>query len=79
MHIIYLSLMLASFSYAQSVNFDKILDLTIKNNKDLKQQQLSIDSSKLDIDYIDSISFDLFIYNVFCLNKYCLYDCFFVL
>ena len=57
MYKIYLSLILASFSYAQSVNFDKILDLTIKNNKDLKQQQLSIDSSKLDIDYIDSISY----------------------
>ena len=57
MNKIYLSLLLASFSYAQSVNFDKILDLTIKNNKDLKQQQLSIDSSKLDIDYIDSISY----------------------
>lgn len=36
MNKIYLSLLLASFSYAQSVNFDKILDLTIKNNKDLK-------------------------------------------
>ena len=57
MNKIYLSLLLASFSYAQSVNFDKILDLTIKNNKDLKQQQLSIVSSKLDIDYIDSISY----------------------
>ena len=57
MNKIYLSLLLASFSYAQSVNFDKILELTIKNNKDLKQQQLSIDSSKLDIDYIDSISY----------------------
>ena len=57
MNKIYLSLLLTSFSYAQSVNFDKILDLTIKNNKDLKQQQLSIDSSKLDIDYIDSISY----------------------
>ena len=57
MNKIYLSLLLTSFSYAQSVNFDKILDLTIKNNKDLKQQQLSINSSKLDIDYIDSISY----------------------
>ena len=57
MNKIYLSLLLTSFSYAQSVNFDKILDLTIKNNKDLKQQQLSIVSSKLDIDYIDSISY----------------------
>ncbi|MBP7770189.1 MAG: TolC family protein [Aliarcobacter sp.] len=57
MRKIYLSLLLASFSYAQSVNFDKILDLTIKNNKDLKQQQLNIDSSKLDIKSIDSMSY----------------------
>lgn len=57
MHKIYLSLILASFSYAQSVNFDKILDLTIKNNKDLKQQYLNIDSSKLDIKSVDSISY----------------------
>jgi outer membrane protein TolC len=57
MHKIYLSLILASFSYAQSVNFDKILDLTIKNSKDLKLQELNIDSSKLDIKNIDSISY----------------------
>ena len=57
MYKIYLSLILASFSYAQSVNFDKILDLTIKNSKDLKLQQLNIDSSKLDIKTIDAISY----------------------
>ncbi|MDZ7818307.1 MAG: TolC family protein [Aliarcobacter sp.] len=57
MHKIYLSLVLTCFSYAQSVNFDKILDLTIKNNKDLKQQQLNIDSSKLDIKTIDAMSY----------------------
>lgn len=57
MYKIYLSLILASFSYAQSVNFDKILDLTIKNSKDLKLQQLNIDSSKLDSKTIDAISY----------------------
>ena len=57
MHKIYLSLILASFSYAQSVNFDKILDLTIKNSKDLKLQELNIDSSKLDIKTVDAISY----------------------
>jgi outer membrane protein TolC len=57
MYKIYLSLILACFSYAQSVNFDKILELTIKNSKDLKLQQLNIDSSKLDVKTIDSISY----------------------
>jgi outer membrane protein TolC len=57
MRRIYLSLLLASFTYAQSVNFDKILDLTIKNSKDLQQQKLNIDSSKLDIKTIDSIGY----------------------
>lgn len=57
MRKIYLSLILASFTYAQSVNFDKILDLTIKNSKDLQQQKLNIDSSKLDIKTIDYISY----------------------
>ena len=57
MNKIYLSLLLASFSYAQSVNFDKILDLTIKNSKDLKLQELNIDSSKLDIKTVDAISY----------------------
>jgi outer membrane protein len=57
MYKIYLSLILASFSYAQSVNFDKILDLTIKNSKDLKLQQLNIDSSKLDSKTINAISY----------------------
>lgn len=57
MRKIYLSLILASFTYAQSVNFDKILDLTIKNSKDLQQQKLNIDSSRLDIKTIDSIGY----------------------
>ena len=57
MNKIYLSLLLTSFSYAQSVNFDKILDLTIKNSKDLKLQELNIDSSKLDIKTVDAISY----------------------
>ena len=57
MYKIYLSLVLTCFLNAQSVNFDKILDLTIKNSKDLKIQQLNIDSSNFDIKNIDSISY----------------------
>jgi outer membrane protein len=57
MHKIYLSLLLVSFAYAQSVSFDKILETTIKNSKDLQAQKLNIDSSKLDIENIDSVSY----------------------
>ena len=57
MHKIYLSLLLVSFSYAQSISFDKILEITIKNSKDLKQQKLNIDSSKLNIKGVDSLSY----------------------
>ena len=34
MYKIYLSLLVASFTYAQSVNFDELLSLTLQNNKD---------------------------------------------
>ncbi len=57
MHKIYLSLILVSFAYAQSVSFDKILETTIKNSKDLQEQKLNIDSSKLDIENVDSVSY----------------------
>ena len=57
MHKIYLSLILVSFAYAQSVSFDKILETTIKNSKDLQEQKLNIDSSKLDIENVDSLSY----------------------
>ena len=57
MHKIYLSLLLVSFAYAQSVSFDKILETTIKNSKNLQEQKLNIDSSKLDIANVDSLSY----------------------
>lgn len=57
MHKIYLSLILATMTYAQSVNFDEVLEQTLKNSKDLQQQQLNIDSSKLDSKMIDSINY----------------------
>jgi outer membrane protein TolC len=57
MHKIYLSLILATMTYAQSVNFDEVLEQTLKNSKDLQQQQLNIDSSKLDSQMIDSINY----------------------
>jgi outer membrane protein len=57
MHKIYLSLLLVSFAYSQSVSFDKILETTIKNSKDLQKQKLNIESSKLDIKNVDSVSY----------------------
>ena len=56
MHKIYLSLLLASFTYAQTVNFDDVMKLTLDNNKDLKTQKLQIENSKLDIKSVDSFS-----------------------
>lgn len=56
MHKIYLSLLLVSATYAQSVNFDRILDLTLQNNKDLKNQQLNTDLAKLNTKTIDAVS-----------------------
>ncbi len=57
MHKIYLSLLLASVTYAQSVSFNEVLDLTLKNNKDLKNQQLNTDLAKLNTKTIDSINY----------------------
>lgn len=57
MHKICLSLLVASFAYAQSVNFNEVLNLTLKNNKDLKNQELNIDLAKLDTKNIDSINY----------------------
>lgn len=57
MHKIYLFLLFSTLTYAQSVNFDKVLEQTLKNSKDLKQQELNFDSSKLDSKMIDSINY----------------------
>ena len=60
MHKSYLAVLLVSFAYAQSVSFDKILETTIKNSKDLQKQKLNIESSKLDIENIDAVSYGKF-------------------
>ena len=57
MHKIYLSLLISSLCYAQSVNFDEILEQTLKNSKDLQEQKLNIDTSKLNTQMMDSISY----------------------
>ena len=57
MNKIYLSLFLVSLTYAQTVTFDEVLEMTIKNSKELQEQKLNIESSKLDIKMIDSINY----------------------
>ncbi|PUE63664.1 TolC family protein [Arcobacter caeni] len=57
MHKIYLSLLVTSLTFAQSVNFEEVLSLSLQNNKDLQQQKLNIQSSNLDIKTIDSINY----------------------
>ena len=57
MHKIYLSLLLTSFTYAQTINFNEAISLTFKNNKDLKKQKLDINLAKLNIEEIDAVSY----------------------
>ncbi len=57
MYKIYLSLLLATLTYAQTISFDEALNMTLKNNKDLKNQKLQIENSKLDIKSVDSFSY----------------------
>ncbi|MFA6740413.1 MAG: TolC family protein [Arcobacteraceae bacterium] len=57
MHKIYLSLLVTSLTFAQSVNFEEVLSLSLQNNKDLQQQKLNTQLSNLDIKTIDSINY----------------------
>lgn len=57
MYKIYLLLLLSTFIYAQIVDFEKALKLTLDNNKQLKTQKLNIDLSKLDIEKINAVNY----------------------
>ena len=59
MHKIYLSLLLAStFSYSQTVNFDDVLQQTIKNSKKIyNNKKLNIDLAKQDIKTVDFMNY----------------------
>ncbi|MBU3013613.1 TolC family protein [Poseidonibacter lekithochrous] len=57
MHKIYLSLLLTSFTYAQTINFNDALTLTFKNNKDLKKQKLNINLAKVNIENVNALSY----------------------
>ena len=58
MHKFLLYLLLVSTAlYSQKIDFKNALDLTLKNNEKIKSQKLNIQSSKLDIEKIKSISY----------------------
>ncbi len=57
MYKFYLLLVLVSSSFAQSINFDEALEMTLKNNKDLKNQKLQITNAKLDLQNISSANY----------------------
>lgn len=56
MYKVFLSLLLVSLTYAETVNYNKVLELTISNNTKLKKQKLNIENSKLNIKDIDAIN-----------------------
>jgi outer membrane protein TolC len=57
MNKLYALLLIVTLSNAQQLKFEDILDLTIKNNKDLKLQKSNIELSKLNISNIDASSY----------------------
>lgn len=57
MYKLYLLLILTSFTYAKTINFNEALTLTLKNNKDLKKQKLNIDLAKLNIEKVNAVSY----------------------
>ena len=58
MHKIILYLLLVNtYLFSQSVNFEKVIDLTLKNNLKLKNQELEIENSNLDIKNVKSYSY----------------------
>lgn len=56
MNKLYLCLLIGSLSFAKSVDFQEVLDLTLNNNKDLQNTKLDIELSKLDSQKIDAIN-----------------------
>lgn len=57
MNKIYLSILIGSFSFAQTIDFDTALNLSLTNSKDLKKQELNTKQTELNIQELDSISY----------------------
>ncbi|MFY9069149.1 TolC family protein [Aliarcobacter butzleri] len=54
---IYLSFLISTLCYSQSINFNEVLQQTLENSKDLKKQALNIDSIKQDYNIVDGINY----------------------
>ncbi|MGM0519091.1 MAG: TolC family protein [Campylobacterota bacterium] len=57
MNKFYLSLLLASLAFSETIDFDTALNMTLKNNNDLKNSKLDIENSKLDIKKVDGYNY----------------------
>lgn len=58
MHKIYFFIfLLFSITYSKQFNFNEVLDLALKNNKDLKKQKYNIDSSEFSIKSVEASSY----------------------
>ncbi|MFW2567513.1 TolC family protein [Aliarcobacter butzleri] len=54
---IYLSFLISTLCYSQSINFNQVLQQVLENSKDLKKQALNIDSIKQDYNIVDGINY----------------------
>ncbi len=54
--ILYL-LLLLSHMFSQTIDYENALELSLKNSKKLQSQELTIESSKLDIQKVKSFSY----------------------
>ncbi|PUE66304.1 TolC family protein [Arcobacter lacus] len=54
---IYLSFLISTLCYSQSINFNEVLQQSLENSKDLKKQALNIDSIKQDYNIVDGINY----------------------
>ncbi|MEV9498484.1 TolC family protein [Aliarcobacter butzleri] len=54
---IYLSFLISTLCYSQSINFNQVLQQALENSKDLKKQALNIDSIKQDYNIVDGINY----------------------
>ena len=54
---IYLSFLISTLCYSQSINFNEVLQQALENSKDLKKQALNIDSIKQDYNIVDGINY----------------------
>ena len=57
MNKIYLSLLISSFSLAQTIDFSDTLKQSLENSKDLKKQELNIQIAKEDSKNITGLNY----------------------